>query len=57
MSTGCNVNGMYTSRSQGDEDSIYEAVGTIGPVSICFDVTAGFQFYSHGVYSRFVVQS
>ena len=40
------------SHSQGDENSIYNAVGTIGPVSICFDVVATFQFYSHGVYSR-----
>ena len=37
---------------QGDENGIYEAVGTVGPVSICFDVTMGFQLYSHGVYSR-----
>jgi cathepsin H len=44
------VNGVHNF-SQGDESSIYEAVGTVGPVSICFDVTMGFQLYSHGVYS------
>ncbi|CAI8005965.1 Pro-cathepsin H [Geodia barretti] len=37
--------------TQGDEDSIYVAVGTVGPVSICFDVTTQFQFYKHGVFS------
>jgi cathepsin H len=37
--------------TQGDEDSIYVAVGTVGPVSICFDVTTEFQFYKHGVFS------
>jgi len=37
--------------SQGDENGIYEAVGSTGPVSICYDVTAGFQLYKKGVYS------
>jgi len=36
--------------SQGDENSILEAVGTIGPVSIAYDCTLGFQFYHSGVY-------
>ena len=39
--------------SQGDEDGIYQAVGSVGPVSICFDVTMGFQLYKKGVYSRY----
>lgn len=39
---------------QGDENGIYEAVGTVGPVSICFDVTSDFQHYTHGVYSRYM---
>lgn len=37
---------------QGDEDGIYSAVGTVGPVSIAFHVSAGFQMYHKGVYSR-----
>lgn len=37
--------------TQGDEGGIYDAVGTIGPVSICFDVVMDFQHYSKGVYS------
>ena len=43
----------YNTSPQGDEDSIYVAVGTVGPVSICFDVTKQFQFYKHGVFSRY----
>ena len=39
--------------SQGDEDGIYQAVGSVGPVSICYDVTMGFQLYKKGVYSRY----
>ena len=38
---------------QGDENGIYEAVGSVGPVSICYDVTTGFQLYKKGVYSRY----
>ena len=38
---------------QGDENGIYEAVGSVGPVSICYDVTMGFQLYKKGVYSRY----
>lgn len=38
--------------AQGDEDGIYNAVGTVGPVSIAFHVSAGFQMYHKGVYSR-----
>ena len=37
---------------QGDEDGIYSAVGSTGPVSIAFHVSAGFQLYKKGVYSR-----
>ena len=37
---------------QGDEDGIYSAVGSTGPVSIAFHVSAGFQLYHKGVYSR-----
>ena len=28
---------------------------SVGPVSICFDVTLGFQFYSQGVYRRYII--
>ena len=49
----CYVMEHYNTLPQGDEDSIYVAVGTVGPVSICFDVTTEFQFYKHGVFSRY----
>ena len=38
--------------TQGDEDNMYKAVGTIGPVSIAYDVSGDFRFYKQGVYSR-----
>lgn len=37
--------------TQGDEDNMYKAVGTIGPVSIAYDVSGDFRFYKQGVYS------
>jgi len=36
--------------TQGDENGILSAVGTVGPVSIAYDCTLGFQFYHKGVY-------
>mmetsp|Transcript_85424 Transcript_85424/g.169447 ORF Transcript_85424/g.169447 Transcript_85424/m.169447 type:complete len:358 (-) Transcript_85424:158-1231(-) len=36
--------------TQGDENGILLAVGTVGPVSIAYDCTLGFQFYHKGVY-------
>jgi len=36
--------------TQGDENGILQAVGTVGPVSIAYDCTLGFQFYHQGVY-------
>ena len=37
---------------QGAEDDMHTAVGTIGPVSIAYDVAKDFRFYKKGVYSR-----
>jgi cathepsin H len=37
--------------SEYNETDIYQQVGTVGPVSICFDVVNGFKDYSGGVYS------
>lgn len=37
--------------TQYDEDGLQNAVGSFGPVSIAFDVDAGFQMYHGGVYS------
>ena len=31
---------------------MHTAVGTTGPVSIAYDVIAGFRFYKKGVYSK-----
>ena len=39
---------------QKDEMEMYNAVGTVGPVSIAYDVSSDFRFYKHGVYSRYV---
>mmetsp|Transcript_65302 Transcript_65302/g.147351 ORF Transcript_65302/g.147351 Transcript_65302/m.147351 type:complete len:357 (-) Transcript_65302:85-1155(-) len=36
--------------TQGDEDGILQAVGSVGPVSIAYDCTMGFQFYRSGVW-------
>ena len=36
---------------------ILDAVANVGPVSICYDVTAEFRFYKKGVYSRYVFVS
>nr|CAH04631.1 cathepsin H [Suberites domuncula] len=33
-----------------DEMQLYNAVGTVGPVSIAYDVSADFRFYKKGVY-------
>ena len=38
---------------QKDEDMIVDAVANVGPVSICYDVSADFRFYKSGVYSRY----
>jgi len=37
--------------TQNDENGIMDAVGNVGPVSICFDVVDDFMDYSGGVYS------
>ncbi|XP_078592162.1 pro-cathepsin H-like [Branchiostoma floridae x Branchiostoma japonicum] len=37
--------------TQGDEDEILKAVGTLNPVSIAYEVVAGFKLYKKGVYS------
>ncbi len=37
--------------SQYNEADLYQQVGTVGPVSICFDVVSGFSSYNGGVYS------
>jgi len=37
----------------GDEQELVQAVGTIGPVAVAFDVANGFSLYSHGVYDAF----
>lgn len=43
---------------QGDEDGeLYNAVGTVGPVSIAYDVASDFRFYKKGVYKRLVPQA
>ncbi|XP_064390252.1 pro-cathepsin H-like [Halichondria panicea] len=34
-----------------DEEQLYNAVGTVGPVSIAYDVASDFRFYKKGVYS------
>jgi len=44
------VYGVYNV-SQYNETDIVDKVGTIGPVSICYDVIDGFSAYSGGVYS------
>lgn len=36
--------------SEYDESDLYVQVGTVGPVSICFDVVDGFDSYASGVY-------
>jgi cathepsin H len=36
--------------TQGDEDELVDAVGTVGPVSIAFQVSEDFRFYNGGVY-------
>ena len=44
--------GTLVNHIQKDEMEMYNAVGTVGPVSIAYDVSADFRFYKHGVYSR-----
>lgn len=44
------VYGVYNV-SQYNETDIYYKVGTVGPVSICYDVVSGFSSYSGGIYS------
>jgi len=36
-----------------DEDDLTSAIGSIGPVSVAFQVAADFRFYSHGVYDSY----
>jgi cathepsin H len=40
--------------SQYDEQDLFLQVGTMGPVSICFDVVSGFSAYTGGVYESTV---
>ena len=47
---GATVGGVVNITFQ-DEDELKTAVGTVGPVSIAYDCTYGFEFYSSGVYS------
>jgi len=40
--------------SQYNETDIYDKVGRVGPVSICYDVVSGFSSYTGGIYSSSV---
>jgi cathepsin H len=37
----------------GDETDLATAVASVGPVSVAYDVSPDFRFYSHGVYDSF----
>jgi cathepsin H len=49
---GATVSGVFNISSL-DEDGIVKAVAHKGPVSVAFEVSADFRFYSHGVYDSF----
>jgi cathepsin H len=39
--------------TSGDEDDLTMAIGSVGPVSVAYQVSPDFRFYSHGVYDSF----
>jgi cathepsin H len=49
---GATVSGVFNISSL-EEDEIVKAVAHKGPVSVAFEVSADFRFYSHGVYDSF----
>jgi cathepsin H len=49
---GATVSQVYNI-SSGDEDDLVRAIGLVGPVSVAYDVSPDFRFYSHGVYDSF----
>ncbi|EAS07249.1 papain family cysteine protease (macronuclear) [Tetrahymena thermophila SB210] len=49
---GARVRGGSFNITQGDEDQLKQAVGTVGPVSIAFQVMGDFKLYKSGVYSN-----
>jgi len=40
-----------------DEDELVQAIGTVGPVSIAFQVASDFRFYDGGVYDSKICKS
>lgn len=51
-SYGAHVAEVYNITS-GDEDDLVTAIADVGPVSVAYDVSPDFRFYSHGVYDSF----
>lgn len=49
---GARVAEIYNITS-GDEDDLVNAIGLVGPVSVAYDVSPDFRFYSHGVYDSY----
>ena len=49
---GATVRGVFNVTSF-DEDEIVAAVAEVGPVSVAYQVSPDFRFYSHGVYDSF----
>ena len=49
---GAHVAEIYNITS-GDEDDLINAIGNVGPVSVAYDVSPDFRFYSHGVYDSY----
>ncbi|XP_049821346.1 procathepsin L-like [Aethina tumida] len=41
----------YTEISEGDEDDLVEAIGTVGPIAVAIDATNELQFYSSGIFT------
>eukprot|EP00980_Cylindrotheca_fusiformis_P007759 scaffold1648_cov115-Cylindrotheca_fusiformis.AAC.14 len=39
--------------TSGDEDDLTTAIGSVGPVSVAYQVSPDFRLYSHGVYDSF----